>query len=119
MLPPSQRQHYQEFQQALEQLYKTATIPNLEVATIWKPFQEVKQLFESRIASLSTEDFTPDDTSRWQSVQTEIYKQMRLLDTEMMMLQASRSSATFRARASGMSDRLDTLIHYCNVLLQL
>lgn len=118
MLPPSQSQHYQEFQQALEQLRDRMASPDLGVATILEPFQQVKQLYYDRIASLSADNVAPDLASRWQSVQTEIYKQMRLLETDMMLLQASRSSATFNSRVSSVSDRLNTLIQYCQSLLQ-
>ncbi|MBE9129342.1 heterocyst frequency control protein PatD [Coleofasciculus sp. LEGE 07092] len=118
MLAPSQSQHYQKFQQALEQLYDRMASPDLEVATILEPFQAVKQLYYDRIASLSADNIAPDFTSRWQSVQTEIHKQIRLLETDMMLLQASRSSATFNSRASGIRDRLNTLIQYCQSLLQ-
>jgi hypothetical protein len=119
MLPPSQRKCYQEFQQALEQLRSTATVPDFEVAALRDDFQDVQQLFQSQIANLSADDLAPSYSSRWQSFQTEIYKQMRLLETDLMLLQASRSAATSLSRTSSVSDRIKTLIQYCEALLQL
>jgi uncharacterized protein involved in exopolysaccharide biosynthesis len=117
MLHPSHRQRYQEFQQTLEQLHETAGAEHLQIATLQENLQNVQQLFQDQIASLSAEDVAPDYAPRWQSLQTEIYKQMRLLQTDLMMLKASRSSATSGSRASGMRSRINTLIGYCKAML--
>ncbi len=119
MLPQPQRECYEAFQNTLEELLKQVAAPDLQVTTLRDRFQDVQQLFQSQIASLSADDVSPDYASRWQSIQTEIYKQMRLLETDLMLLQAARSSATFRSRASSVSDRIKTLIQYCEALLQL
>ncbi len=119
MLPPLHRQRYQEFQQALEQLHVTADAKDLQVAALRANFEDVQQRFLSQIASLTGDDLAPEDVSRWQSFQTEIYKQMRLLGTDVMLLQASRSSATSVSRSSSVRDRINTLIQYCKALLQL
>jgi hypothetical protein len=119
MLHPLHRQRYHDFQQALEQLHKRLTAQDLQETALQDNVREVQQLFQCQIASLSAEDCTPDDASRWQSIQTEIYKQMRLLQTDVMRLQASRSSATSLSRTADMSDRINTLIQYCQALLQL
>lgn len=118
MLPSLHRQRYQVFQQALEQLHQTATITDLKGGALGESFQNLQQLFKSQIASLSADDIPPDYASRWQSFQTEIYKQMRLLETDVMLLQASRSSATSLSRASNLSSRINTLIQYCEALLE-
>jgi hypothetical protein len=44
---------------------------------------------------------------------------MRLLATDIMLFQASRSPATSLVRKDTISDRLKTLIQYCEALLQL
>ncbi len=119
MLPSSQYQCYQEFKSALEQLREFTATPELEVVALQNKFQDLQQLFQSQIISLSADDLDSDDISRWQSFQTEIYKQMRLLQTDIMLLQASRNPATFRSRQTSVSDRINTLIQYCEVLLQL
>lgn len=119
MLQSSDRQRYQEFTQALEQLHNSAEASELELAAIREKFQALQQFFQSQIICLTADDLGEDYTSRWQSFQTEIYKQMRLLETDMMLLQASRSSATSIHRASNVSARINTLIQYCQALLQI
>jgi len=116
MLLPSSCQSYQAFQQALEQMGRTITATDLELAILQENFQEVQQVFQNQIITLSADDIEPDVTSRWQSLQTEIYKQMRLLQTDLMLLQASRSSATRISRQTGLKNRLNTLIRYCQEL---
>ena len=119
MLPPLHRQCYLDFKLTLQQFQATATATDLQLNTLRDHFQEVQQLFHSRIASLSADDLAPESVSRWQSLQTELYKQIRLLETDIMMLQASRSSATSSSRQTKVRDRIHTLIQYGEALLQL
>lgn len=119
MLSALHHQSYLEFKLALQELQATATATDLQPHVLRDHFQDVQQLFQSRIACLSADDLAPEDVSRWQSLQTEIYKQMRLLETALMLLQASRSSATSISRSSTVRDRIHTLIQYCEALLQL
>ncbi len=118
MLPPLHHQCYQEFQQALEQLQTIVNSTDLRLPALQAKYQEVQQLYVSQIVSLSVDDVAPDYTSRWQSFQTEIHRQMRLLQTDILLLQASRSSATTLSRTSVASDRINSLIQFCQALLQ-
>lgn len=120
MLPSTHYKPYQEFKQALMEMQESvAAAVELEKPGLRDKFQDLQQLFKNQIATLSADDVSDTFVSRWQSIQTEIYKQMRLLETDVMLLQASRTSATSLVRTSGLSDRLKTLIQYCEVLLQL
>jgi hypothetical protein len=118
MLQPSHHQRYQEFKQVLEELHKTVNAKDSESLALHEQFQEIKQLFLSEVANLSADDFAVDIMSRWQSIQTEIYKQMRLLETDLMLLQASRSPATAQTRTASVCDRISTLIRYCEALME-
>ena len=117
MLHPSQRQRYQEFQNALEQLHESAIDQNLDLNRLQKNHQNVQQLFRDQIASLNADDVAPDYASRWQSLQTEIYKQIGLLQTDVMMLKVSRSAATSGSRLASAKNRINTLIGYCKAML--
>jgi hypothetical protein len=118
MLQPSHHQRYQKFKQVLEELHKAVIAKDFESVALPEQFQAVKQLFLTEVANLSADDFAVDIMSRWQSIQTEIYKQMRLLETDLMLLQASRSAATTQTRTANMCDRISTLIRYCEALLE-
>ncbi|NEO31259.1 MAG: heterocyst frequency control protein PatD [Symploca sp. SIO3C6] len=119
MLPQLHSQRYQEFQQVLKQMHETAAAQDLQFPRLREQLQELQQLFNSQIVILSSDNLTPEYASRWQSLQTEIYKQMRLLDIDVMLLQASRSSATSLSRAANLRERINTLMVYCQTLLQL
>lgn len=119
MLPLLHFQRYQEFQGALKQLQTMLDIADGEKTELREGFQNVQQLFQHQIVTLSTDELDSDCIPRWQSLQTEIYKQMRLLQTDMMLLQAARNPATSQHRISGLRDRINTLIKYCQALLQL
>lgn len=119
MLPTLHRQCYQEFQRVLEQLQTTTSDTEIEDAKLRNASQTVQQLFQQQIATLNTDELAPNQFVRWQSLQTEIHKQMRLLQTDIMLLLASRQSSTAQRRTSEVRNRLNTLIQYCEALLQL
>ena len=117
MLPNALRQRYQDFQQGLEDLRSIVLQDNPDRLRLQEAYTRVKQLFQEQIASVSAEEIDPQTVSRWQSIQTETHKQMRLLLAEVQFLQASRQGATFQQRKGQIGDRLQTLIGYCNLLL--
>ncbi|MEQ8995216.1 MAG: heterocyst frequency control protein PatD [Coleofasciculus sp. B1-GNL1-01] len=119
MLIPSQRQSYQDFQHVLDDLHKSIQKHELDKTEIQERFQAVKQLFQARILTLNPDEVNQEHVSAWQSRQTEIHRQMRLLETDMLMLQAARNSATVQSRVAIICDRLNTLIQYCSAMLQL
>ncbi|ABA24587.1 conserved hypothetical protein [Trichormus variabilis ATCC 29413] len=72
----------------------------------------LKQLFGEEIAPLAEED------ARIQPYKTEISKQLRLLEVDVMFLQGARQPSTAKTRLETISDRLHTLIQYCHAILQ-
>ncbi len=108
MLPNSHRQCYQEFKQALEELQVTVSSDRSE---------GVQRFFQERVASLTADGIDPSLVSRWQSVQTEMHKQMRLLTVDLTFFQASRQLSTIEQRQKQIVSRLQTLIGYCEVLV--
>jgi hypothetical protein len=119
MLPEAHRQIYQEFLRSLEQLQGMATQAKPEPAALIALFQKVQQFFQGQILSLSWENHPdPKMEQRVQSYQIEMNKQLKLMGTDVMFLQAARQSSTAQQRQVQISDRLNLLIGYCNVLLQ-
>lgn len=118
MLPPNITDRYQKFQQALEELLLSAAQEKADLVKLRETFAEVQQIFQSQIASLSSDDLDSATSARVQSYLTEIDKQLRLLGMDVMFLQAARRTETAQARLVQISDRLHTLIAYCQALLQ-
>ncbi|HEY9860974.1 MAG TPA: heterocyst frequency control protein PatD [Candidatus Obscuribacterales bacterium] len=119
MLPEAHSQIYQEFLRSLEQFKGTATQAKPDPAALIAAFQEIQQFFQRQVLMLSWENH-PDAAmeQRVQSYQIEMNKQLKLMGTDVMFLQAARQSSTAQQRQVQISDRLNLLIGYCNVLLQ-
>ena len=119
MLPQFYRDRYQEFSQALESLQQTATPANLDRIPLRQRFEQLQQLFHQQILGLDTDELDPADIARVQSYLTEIDKQMRLLGMDLTFLQAARQSATQEVRLVQIKSRIQTLIGYCQAVLEL
>jgi hypothetical protein len=117
MLPELHRQRYQEFQQFLEQLQTLISQPEFDRATLKSNIPVLQNFFQEQIKSLGLEALEAKEAHRSQSYQVEMDKQLRLLIMDGMFLQAARQSATSQQRLEQVSDRLKTLISYCQALL--
>ena len=112
ILPNSHRQCYQEFKQALEELQETVSSGQSDL-----DWAGIQRFFQERVANLTAEGIDPSLVSRWQSVQTEIHKQMRLLAVDLTFFQASRQLSTREQRQKQIVSRLQTSIGYCEMLM--
>ena len=117
MLPTSHLSAYQEFLTVLLTLRDQATAEHPEAAALQETFERVQPIF-SQIMSLPDDLLDSEIASRWQSVQTEIYRALRLLKTDIMFLRSSRQAATAEQRLAAVGDRLEKIIGYCQVILQ-
>lgn len=119
MLPNLHHQRYQEFLKALDQLQQTGAATQPDVPKLRQRFLEVQQFFLQQIVSLDAGDLEPESEARVRSYQTEMSKQMRLLEVDVTFLQAARQASTTQGRQRQTVDRIQTLQRYCNEILQL
>jgi len=117
ILSEDRRQCYQELQQALEQLERTATQENLDRAALAAEYTKVQQFFGNQIMKANSGELYASETPPEQSYLTEIHKQLRLLRTDVTFLQAAKQPATAQARQTAAAERVNTLIGYCGALL--
>lgn len=117
MFEPRSRQRYREFKQALYELHSVATAENPDGLQLKERLQSCQQIFQHQIATLTDNDLDPSEVPRWQSFQTEVHRLLRLLEMDVMFLQASRQSQTKASRAIAMRDRIQSLIGLCDALL--
>lgn len=118
MLSPLHHQYCQELLTALRQLQQTVNSVNTETRSRTQAFEQVQEVFQRQIANLTSDDLDPVHPSRIQPYLTEMHRQMRLLQMDVMFLQASRNLTTTQQRQLTMSDRIKSLISYCEALLQ-
>lgn len=119
MLSKSHNRAYQEFLTLLSKFQSICADSKAiaENTQIEQQFLELKQWFEQNIASLDAENLEVAIATRWQSVQTEIKREFRLLATDMLFLSSSRQEATRVARLKAVVQHLAKLIDYCKVML--
>ena len=116
-LPEAHRQKYQQFQQASEQLAIAALAAKPDGAKLAIASEDLQKFFQGEVLSLSSDELDPSALPSVQSYQTEMHKQLRLLAADMMFVRASRQAATLEQRLSQVRARLQTLIGYCEILL--
>ena len=118
MLPKSHSQAYQEFLTVLLTLRDRATAEPPNVAALQTDFERVQQIFQGQIMSLDSNEIDPTILPKWQPVQTEIYRALRLLGTDIIFLRSSRRAVTSEQRLTAVRDRLEKVIGYCQAMLQ-
>ena len=118
MLPENYCQRYQEFRQTLERLQVLTSQPEFDRSTLKADTLTVQKFFQDQVRSLNLEALDAIAEQRSHSFHVEINKQLRLLAIDVMFLQTAKQSATSQQRLEQVSDRVSTLIRYCDALLQ-
>lgn len=117
MLPNIYAQRYKNFATILEMMQQAAAA-KADAQSLRQSFLNAQQFFGQQILSLDDNDLEPADESRVRSYQTEISKQLQLLSMDVMFLQAARQQQTTTLRQNQILLRLQTLISYCNAILE-
>lgn len=118
MLPHLYYQRYQEFLLMLAHLQQgyAAAVPDAQ--GLRQSFLNTQQFFVQQILSLDNSDLEPDVEPKVRSYQTEIAKQLQLLGIDVSFLQAARQQQTATVRQNQIHLRLQTLIGYCNAIIE-
>jgi hypothetical protein len=119
MLPPIYRQILQEFSHRLVYLQQSTTDVNPDKAAVGQNFEQARQLFAQKILSWDSDTLDPAIVSPVQSFLTETNRQLRLLGVDITFLAAARQRATQQQRLIQIQSRIETLISYCQAILEL
>jgi len=111
-------QLYQKFQQNLQQLREIVAQTDPDQTALRQFFLETQQFFQVQIIGAEGDELPAAVHPQVHAYQTEINKQLRLLGQDLMFLQAARQSDTVQQRQAQILDRLETLLRYCDALLQ-
>ena len=86
MLPASHYRAYQDFLTLLTKfnLFLTSSDVDLVQRDIKHGFAQLQSAFSDRVSPLTSEVLESEITSRWQSLQTEIKREFKLLSTEIL-----------------------------------
>jgi oligoendopeptidase F len=119
-------QLYQQWQAQLKSLSQQiqANLEAVEPAEIVKSSSNQQviqerlaqiQQFHQNLANLNLLDETIQ--AQLQPIQTEISKQLRLLETDAIFLKAARQPATAEQRQQQIQQRLELLLKYCDAVI--
>ena len=117
MLPDLYYQCYQKLSELLKGIQQVATAPEVEPPRLRQNVLAAQQYFQQQIASLDSQDIDPTVESRMRSLQTEISKQFNLLSVDVTFLQAAKQPQTLQTRKQQITQRLQTLLSYCEAIL--
>lgn len=121
MLPIIHMNGYQNFLTILVELeiqLKPAiaqTLPS-PVKTSW---QKAYQYFQANLENCLDPEIEIKIYQRWTSLQTEIHREVRLLNTDLLFWQSSRQSQTQLAKQTSCWQRSQKIIKYCQMILEL
>ncbi len=118
MLPASHHRAYQDFSNLLTKFNGFLINSEEEVnqLQIKQQFQHLQPWFDRNIAELEGENLEQDVILRWQSVQTEIKREFKLLATDILFLASARQSSTLDKRLQSIKERVAKLINYCQIM---
>jgi hypothetical protein len=109
MLSPIHSEQLKNFSSRVDRMMKLSDVSELQSS-----FLELNSEFSDRIMSLSS---SLDVNPQWQSYLTEMHKQMRLLQTELMFLRSHRQPDKVLERLARVRQCLAKLQDYCNYLM--
>lgn len=107
------KQKYLAFKTLLEQFHADISSNLTNASELRQGMASLQSFFRTDIVPLTTQYPTE------QSYQTEISKQLRLLQIDIMFFQGARQASTIKGRIDALSERLTTLIGYCDAILKM
>jgi hypothetical protein len=117
MLPKLYADCYQEFLNLLLEIQSSAKVS--KQANLAELYQELQQKFRGEVMVLTGAELDDNIYYSWQSLQTEIHRTFKLLETQLMFLVTSRKSTTNEKHLATIDNYLSKLISYCNNIILL
>jgi hypothetical protein len=107
------KQKYSAFKTLLQQFRADISSNLTSASELRQNMASLQSFFRADIVPLTTQYPTE------QSYQTEMSKQLRLLQIDIMFFQGARQASTIKGRIDALSERLTTLIGYCDAILKM
>ncbi len=81
--------------------------------------QQLAALWQTELVHWEGQGLSSEQYGRWRSLHTEIHRELRLLNVDLLFLQSSRSLAGVQQKQQQIGDRLRKLLQYCDLILNL
>jgi len=136
-LTTERQSFYQTFAERLQVLaqevrrYSDVDHSNIPLQAWMMTFNELQQDFQVRVIAnfdraIITDPLSPGHhppthelAAKVRSIETELYRVLKLLPTDLMFLKSANQAQTVRVRWQQLSDRLAAASNFCDVLLNL
>jgi hypothetical protein len=118
-MPPLYQAIYDKILAALQELVQLSSPEHWDISTLKSATATIQQFFQTQILTLNLENLDPKVGHQVQSFNIEIDKQLKLLTVDTLFLQSAKHPETIAQRLKQIQNRLETLIRYCNALLEL
>ncbi|MBD2137921.1 heterocyst frequency control protein PatD [Anabaena sp. FACHB-1237] len=103
---------YQELRTLVNELHNNVTKTKPDLGELRLSLIQLREFFLREIAPLTDLEY------REQSYNTEMSKQLHLLELDVIFLQGSKQSTTMETRLKNIEARLNTLYMYCEAIIQ-
>ncbi len=118
MLLKFYHQSYEELLVKLLELQKLVMAEDTDMIAIKTIYGQIQTLFQEQILSVSLEELDVTVIPLLRSAQTEIYKNLRLLGTELLFLTSSRQRKTREQRLENVEGKVKELVGYCRGIIE-
>ncbi len=109
---------YQTFATSLEALREYITTAGVVALGLRQRLASLQQFYQQQILPLANQDTESQHQGQLQSFNTEISKQLRLLELDVTFFQGARQATTAQARLQNIENRIITLLRYCQGVLE-
>ncbi len=113
MLSTIHKKAYQEFLNLLQEFI--GKLNGSDKTIFQKSWHDLQQFCQQKIFTLTDDGLDESIIQQWQSLQTEIQREFRLLNTDMLFLAASRQTKTKEVRFKSIRDRITKLAQFANM----
>ncbi len=118
MLLKFYRQLYQELLVKLLELETLVIAKDTDMIAIKTIYEQIRTIFQAQILTVRLDELDCSAMPLVRSGQTEIYKNLRLLGTELLFLGSSRQTKTTEERFEKVQGKVQELIGYCGGIIR-
>lgn len=113
MLSIIHKKVYLEFLNLLEDFQEQLNGSDQSIAQ--RGWYNLQQFSQEKLLPLTEDGLAESIVQQWRSLQTEIQRELRLLNTDILFLAAARQTKTKELKLQSISDRLTKLSRFSNI----
>ena len=118
MLPTSHKNILRLWLNFLQDFQEMISEEQVNFSAIQSQWQKIQDYLQSQIVPIHATDFSAHQQSFWQTWQTETYRYVRLLNTELLFWKSAQQSETKHDRYLTIKERLEKMIQLTKNLLE-